>query len=131
MKSIFRLLQAFCPPQLFEEIEGDLLQRFERDVKIFGEQKARRRLGWNVTRFFRPEILLRNKFSVELNQLPMFQNYFKTTYRHVLKNKINFGFKLAGLTLALFSSLIIAIYVSFQLSFDKFHENYKNIYHQF
>ena len=58
----------------------------------------------------------------------MFHNYFKTTYRHFLKNKINFGFKLGGLTLALFSFLVIAIYVSYQLSFDKFHEDFENIY---
>ncbi len=32
MKSIFRLLQVFCPPHLLEEIEGDLLQKFERDL---------------------------------------------------------------------------------------------------
>jgi len=36
----FRLLRAFCPPHLLEEIEGDLLQKFEKDVKIFGENKA-------------------------------------------------------------------------------------------
>jgi len=58
----------------------------------------------------------------------MFKNYFKATYRHLLKSKVNFLFKLGGLTLALLSFLIIAIYVSFQLSFDRFHEDYENIY---
>ena len=58
----------------------------------------------------------------------MFQNYFKTTYRHLLKSKVNFALKLGGLSLALLSFLVIAIYVSFQLSFDKYHDNYKNIY---
>ena len=123
-----KLLRWFCPLHIHEEIEGDLMQKFERDVNVFGEGKAKRRLMWNVIRFFRPGILLRNKFSVEPNQTAMFQNYFKTTYRHLLKNKINFGFKLGGLTLALFSFLVIAIYVSYQLSFDKFHEDYENIY---
>jgi len=58
----------------------------------------------------------------------MFQNYFKTTYRHLFKSKINFIFKLGGLTVALFSFLVIALYVSYQLSFDRFHEDYRNIY---
>jgi hypothetical protein len=39
-----RLLRSFCPPHLLEEIEGDLLQKFERDVKTFGEKKAKRLL---------------------------------------------------------------------------------------
>src|SRR5258708_27477072 len=119
---------SFCRPHLLEEIEGDLIQKFERDVKTFGEKNAKRRLLWNVIRFLRPAIILRNKFPTKLNHLPMFQNYFKTTFRHLLKNKINFGFKLGGLTLALFSFLVIAIYVSYQLSFDRFHEGYENIY---
>ena len=58
----------------------------------------------------------------------MFSNYFKTTYRHAIKNKLSFGFRLGGLTLALFSFLVIAIYVSYQLSFDRFHKDYQNIY---
>src|SRR5687767_15092219 len=58
----------------------------------------------------------------------MLDNYLKTTYRHLLKSKVNFIFKLFGLTLALLSFAVIAIYVSFQLSFDRFHDDYKNIY---
>lgn len=136
-KWIFKLLESFCPPHLLEEIEGDLIQKFEQDLKFSSHSKwsedyklrrAKRRLFWNVIRFFRPEIVLRNKRQIGFTQISIFQNYFKTTYRHLLKNKINFFFKLGGLTLALFSFLVIAIYVSFQLSFDTFHENYENIY---
>jgi putative ABC transport system permease protein len=123
-----RLLSWFCPPHLLEEIEGDLMQRYERDVKVFGERRARRRLLWNVIRFFRPAILLRNKFSMNNNQANMIQNYFITSIRHIKKSKVNFGFKLGGLTLAVFSFLSIAIYVAHQISFDTHHVDYKNIY---
>ncbi len=58
----------------------------------------------------------------------MLSSYLKTTVRHVAKNKINFVFKLTGLTLAFFSFIAIGIYLSFQYSFDKFHVNHKNIY---
>src|SRR5688572_16531429 len=58
----------------------------------------------------------------------MFENYFKATIRHCLKSKVNFVFKLSGLTLALLSFLVISIYVSFQFSFDKFHRDFKSIY---
>lgn len=46
-----RLLRSFCPQHLLEEIEGDLLQKFERDVKAFGERRAKRRLVWNTIDF--------------------------------------------------------------------------------
>jgi putative ABC transport system permease protein len=65
---------------------------------------------------------------MNLNQLPMFKNYFITSLRHIRKSKVNFIFKLGGLSLAIFSFLAIAIYVAFQFSFDTFHDDYKNIY---
>jgi putative ABC transport system permease protein len=58
----------------------------------------------------------------------MFRNYFRTTIRHLLRNKVNFCFKAGGLTLALFSLLIITLYVSYQRSFDTFHESHENVY---
>ncbi len=127
-RSALRFLKWFCPDHLYEAIEGDLIQKFHRDVKEFGEARAKRRMVWNVIRFFRPGIILRNKFTLEPNQFSMFQNYLKTTFRHLLKSKVNFIFKLGGLTLALFSFLIIALYVSFQLSFDRYHDDFEKIF---
>ena len=58
----------------------------------------------------------------------MLRNYFKTTLRHILKSKVNFILKLGGLTLASSSLLVIILYVSYHLSFDTYHEGYRNIY---
>src|SRR5690349_7054874 len=102
---ILKLLRSFCPPHLLEEIEGDLLQKFGRDVKLYGGRKAKRRLLWNVIRYFRPGILLRNKFSGRPHQLRMLRNYFITSLRHIRKSKVNFAFKVGGLSLAVFSFL--------------------------
>ncbi len=126
--SLFRFLRWFCPAHLYEEIEGDLIQKFEKDVKRLGKRKAKRRLLWSVIRFFRPGIILRNKFAMSQNQLPMFRNYFITSLRHIRKSKVNFAFKLGGLSLAIFNFLAIALYVAFQFSFDTFHVDYQNIY---
>ena len=41
MKNILSFLGTFCPPHLLEEIEGDLIQKFEKDVKLLGERKAK------------------------------------------------------------------------------------------
>jgi len=124
----FQLLRWFCPDHLYEEIEGDLIQRFDRDAKLHGEKKANRRLFWNTLRFFRPGIVLRNKFSVELKQAYMIQNYLKTTVRHIARSKVNFAFKIGGLSLAMFSFLAIALYVSYQRSHDRHHYDYQNLY---
>jgi putative ABC transport system permease protein len=125
---VFKFVRLFCPPDLVEEIEGDLIQLFESDAKVFGKRRAKLRLLWASLRFFRPGILLRNKFSIQPDPLPMFFHYFKTTLRGIHKSKVNFTFKLGGLSLAIFSFLVIAIYVSYQLSFDTFHDDYQKIY---
>jgi putative ABC transport system permease protein len=58
----------------------------------------------------------------------MIKNYIKTTLRHIGKSKVNFGFRLGGLTFAIFSLLIILLYVRYQQSFDRFHDDHANIY---
>lgn len=59
---------------------------------------------------------------------PMFKNYFITSLRHIRKSKVNFAFKLGGLSLAIFSFLAIAMYVSYQTSYDTHHHDNQNIY---
>src|SRR5688572_17296739 len=94
-ESALQFLRWFCPPNLYEGIEGDLLEQYQNDVLSAGpglsddqkERRARRRFVLGVLRFFRPGIILRNKFSSQLMQTTMLKNYFKVSYRHLLKNK--------------------------------------------
>lgn len=123
-----KLLRAICPKELCEQIEGDLIEIYNYEVKTVGERKAKRRLPWNVVKFFRPGIVLRNKINMEQNSFFMFKNYFVTSMRHIRKSKVNFAFKLGGLTLAIFSFLSIAMYVSYQTSFDTHHHDHQNVY---
>src|SRR6185436_4509900 len=80
-------LEWFCPRELHEGIEGDLLEQFEIDAKTLGEEKARQVFKWRVLKFFRTEIILRNKFSFQLINVIMLSNYLTIAYRNILKNK--------------------------------------------
>ncbi len=106
-----RLLKWFCPAHLYEEIEGDLIQKFNRDVKVIGEKRAKRKLLWDVIRFFRPGILLRNKFSMELNQSYMYRSYFKIMLRNMIKQKFYSAITMLGLTVGITFALLIGIFV--------------------
>src|SRR5258706_1640282 len=106
-----RVLRSFCPSQILEEIEGDLIQKFERDVKTFGEKKAKRRLLWNVIWFFRPGILLRNKFAIVLNQGYMYKSYFKIMMRNMIKQKFYSSITILGLTVGITFALLIGIFI--------------------
>jgi putative ABC transport system permease protein len=121
-----RFLKWFCPPHLYEEIEGDIIQKFNQDVKSYGERKAKSRLLWNVIRFFRPGILLRNKFSTK--QKPtMISNYFQFSWRSIGRNKVFSFINVAGLALGMTVCLLILNYVLFERSYDKSNARYQDI----
>lgn len=122
-----KLLRSFCPPHLLEEIEGDLLQKFERDVKIFGEGRARRRLLWGVIRFFRLGIILRNKLR-SLNSFHMLSNYFKVAVRVMTRNKTYSAINIFGLVLGITGSMLLFLWISHEFSIDQFHKNKEQLY---
>ena len=123
-----RLLKWFCPDQLHEEIEGDLIQRFHRDARNLGERRVKRRLIWNVIRFFRPGILLRNKFSLEIIRTIMIRNYIKIAFRNFAKQKSYTFLNIIGLAIGMAASLLIFQYVKYEKSFDSFHTRAQDIY---
>lgn len=127
LKFWFQFLAWFCPAQLYEGIEGDLLEQFEKDVEEEGVKKAKRKLTWNTIRFFRPGIVLRNKFSPVISTL-MIGNYFTVASRNILKRKLYSFINAFGLSIGIAFCLLIYLFVQDEKSFDQFHDNRKNIY---
>lgn len=58
----------------------------------------------------------------------MFQNYFKTAWRNLVKNKFYSVINIAGMTAGLSVGILILLWVQDELSFNKFHKQTKNIY---
>src|SRR5258705_5372844 len=150
-----RLLQWFCPAHLFEEIEGDLLQKFARDLESPGpkssdhgnpsdrlptgqagsqrsdgywRRRAKRRLLWNVIRFCRPGILLRNKFSWHFNSFYMLGHFFKIFVRTMLKNKAYSFINISGLAVGLACSIFTLLWVMDEFAFDSTHRDKERIF---
>ncbi|WP_276372393.1 ABC transporter permease [Chryseolinea sp. H1M3-3] len=123
-----RFLRWFCPGDLYESIEGDLLEEFENDLRLCSIQKARRRFAWNVIKFFRPEIVFRNKFSSELNEVYMLQNYVKVMFRNLMKRKAYSAINIFGLTIGLTFSMLIGVYVWQEMSVNQNLEDVDRLY---
>jgi putative ABC transport system permease protein len=58
----------------------------------------------------------------------MLKNYFRIAFRSLMKNKLFSFINIAGLAIGTAACLLILQYVSFELSFDQFHKNAKDIY---
>ena len=127
-KWIVKFIQSFCPQHLYEEIEGDLLQKFKRDSKILGPWKAKRLLIWNALCFFRPAIFLRNRFRIHLNNFAMLSHFLKVFLRNSLKRKSHSFTTLGGLVLGMTAFILIGLYVWHERSYDNFHAKKETIF---
>jgi putative ABC transport system permease protein len=58
----------------------------------------------------------------------MFKNYIKTAFRSLITNKTYSILNITGLALGTASFILVILYVSYELSFDKFFKNSDNIY---
>lgn len=58
----------------------------------------------------------------------MLRNYITVTFRMLLKSKVFGSINIAGLAIGLSVCLLILQYVSFELNYDRFHENAQDIY---
>lgn len=125
---IILFLRWFCPPHLLEEIEGDLIQKFNKDLRTYDNRIAKRRLIINTIRFFRLEIIWRNKFSFQPNHFQMIRNYILVAFRNFQRQKSYTLLNIVGLSLGLAASLLIFQYVKYERSFDTFHSRAKDIY---
>lgn len=58
----------------------------------------------------------------------MFQNYFKTAWRTIIRNKATTLINLFGLFVALVAFIFIVLWVQNEISFDSYHKDAKNIF---
>ncbi|WP_041615926.1 ABC transporter permease [Spirosoma linguale] len=126
-----RLLEWFCAPHLVEEVQGDLYERYGRDVQRLGLIKANRRYWGNVLRFIRPFALKRQPESypsVSLFSPAMFQNYLKIALRNLARNKAYSAINIIGLSIGLSAAMLIMLYTKDEVSYDRFHEKNPSIY---
>lgn len=123
-----QLLQRLCPSDLYEGIEGDLLEQFDADVQTVGVKKANRRFVWHVVKFLRPGILLRNRFTLNLINTIMIGNYFKVASRNIQKRKFYSFINAFGLSIGLAFCMLITLYIQDEKEFDQFHVNKIDIY---
>ncbi len=130
------MLRWFCPPDLLEEIEGDLIERFHRDLdkettatpEVVRVRRARRRLLWNTLRYCRPGIVFRNHFSIHLNDFVMVANYLKVAVRVMGRNKGYAALNILGLAVGLVGAMLLFLWVSHEFSYDQFHANKERTY---
>jgi ABC-type antimicrobial peptide transport system permease subunit len=126
---LLRFFRWFCNADCAEDIEGDLYELFEKDVEAKGVRRAKWSFIFHVLKLFRPGIIrpLSNK-RIHSNNYAMFKNYLFTAFRNMKREKLFALMNIAGLAIGIGCGLVIYKIITYELSFDSYHKNYKALY---
>ena len=122
-----QFLHWFCRDDYSEEIEGNLLEIYDKQYEL-SPAKARRNFIWNVLRHFRPAFIRSFRISCSPNHTAMIRHNFLLTFRNFQRYKSTFFINLIGLSSGLACALLIYLWVNDELIVDKFHENDSRLY---
>ncbi|HZY81666.1 MAG TPA: ABC transporter permease [Cyclobacteriaceae bacterium] len=117
-KIAIRFLRWFCREDYVEEIEGDLVELFEKEPGRWAPLK----FAWRVLKYFRPAFI-KSLNGRRINNFYMLNHILLITFRNFLRHKRIFAINLIGLTAGLTSVLLIYMWVQDELSIDQFHVN--------
>jgi len=123
-----RFLSMYCRPELLEDLEGDLNEYFERNIKAKGPAKARLNYIIDVFKFLRSYTVRKPDFLNLLIQRNMIGSYIKISGRSILRNKLFSFINIAGLAVSMSVGLLLIALLADMTAYDKFHKNYERIY---
>jgi len=123
-----RLLAWYCRPRLLEDLEGDLNEYFQRNVKMKGVRRGRMIYVIDVLKFFRSYTVRKPEFLNLLIRWIMIGSYIKTSGRSIVRNKLFSAINIVGLAVSMSVGLILIAFISDLLSYDDFHEKKERIY---
>lgn len=125
---MLRFFRMYCNPQLVEDIEGDLVERFEIRALKKGQKKAKHLFIKDVFQLFRPGIIRPITGTQKLNQFGMLKNNIVIAKRQLLRNKMYSTIKIGGFALGIAVCLLIALFIKNELSYDQHIPDHQNLY---
>src|SRR5687767_6309392 len=109
---ILRFLKWFCKPEYHADIEGDLLEFYERRVTEIGKARANLKLFKDVLFLFRPGIIQSPALLHQpLANNGMIKNYFTMGWRNLWRSKLYSSLNVLGLTFGMVCFLLTGLYV--------------------
>ncbi len=122
-----RFFRWYCHPDYQEDIEGDLMERFESKVEEKGIRTAKWRFTKDVIQLFRPGIIRSLEGNYRLNSYGMFKTNIKIASRHLLKNKTFSLINIGGLAMGMTVAILIGLWIWDEVSFNTYHKNNNQI----
>lgn len=125
---MLRFFRFYCNPHFVEDIEGDLLERFEKRSSEKGRKKARLLFTRDVLLLFKPGIIRPIMKTHKLNRIGMLKNNITVAKRQLLRNKTYSAIKIGGLAIGITVCILIGLFIKDELSYDKHIPDNENLY---
>lgn len=123
-----KLLSWYCRPELAEDLQGDLNEFFERNLRKHGLSYARFIYWIDVLKFIRSYTLRVPEFHLLFIHYIMINSYFKTSLRSLVRTKLFSFINVVGLAISMSVGLLMIALLSDLLSYDDFHAKKSRIY---
>jgi putative ABC transport system permease protein len=122
-----RVLEWYCSDRYLEEVQGDLHEWFIKRAERQGAKRAKMMYLYDVVTYIRL-FRIKNLNDMSKGNKDLLFSYLKIANRQFIKNLSYSILNTLGLTLGVLSALFISIYILDELSYDRFHKDYENIY---
>lgn len=123
-----RFFRWYCNPRLQDYIEGDLLEVYKRRLNKSGKRIADIRFVVDVLLLIRPGIIKSTNRETYFTNCSMYKNYLLIGWRNLARSKAHSFINISGLALAIASCVLISVYITDELSFDKYHQHAEKIH---
>ncbi|WP_223833899.1 ABC transporter permease [Spirosoma profusum] len=123
-----QLLNWYCRPAIAEDLQGDLNEYFERNLKTKSVRRARLIYWLDVLKFFRLYTIRKPDFINLFIHWIMIGSYFKTSRRSLVRNKLFSFINIIGLAVSMSVGLLVIAIVTDLRSYDDFHEKKDRLY---
>lgn len=126
-KRFQRTFEWFCDPDFYEELQGDLEERFYDNVEKWGLSKAEAIYRREVFMMFRPSVLKKIHLHTTYHT-PMLKNYTLVAFRNILRNKLFSSINIIGLAISMSVGLLTISFLHEMYHYDDFHSKKARIY---
>ena len=116
-------LAWYCKASLLEDLQGDLNEYFDRNMKDKGVFRAKWIYIIDVLKFIRPYTLRKPEFINVLIHWLMIRSYIKTSFRSIVRHTLFSSINIVGLAISMSVGLLMIVFLSDLFSYDDFHAN--------
>ncbi len=122
------ILERILSDRQLEVLYGDVMELYDDRIQYMSASRAKWLFIRDAFSLIRP-FAIRTLFTEQkANSWAMFANYIKLAVRSAKRNKTSSLINIVGLVFGFFAAITISMYVFHELTYDRFHFSYQNIY---